>query len=88
MVQLVDSLNLSTNVEVVNLGVQVLDSGVVRIAAKDQLGFLCPAMVGTDRQPYRVMQTHYTRIPRRRRGDGAMATGIAPLRLWDRTRPY
>ena len=42
MVELVDSLDLSTNVELLDLGVQVLDGRVLLVSAKDQLGFLLP----------------------------------------------
>lgn len=45
VVQLVHSLDLSTNVEFLNLGVEVLDGRVLRITAKDQLGFLLPKPV-------------------------------------------
>lgn len=40
--ELVDGLDLSTNVELFSLGVEVLDGGVVLVTTKDKLGFLLP----------------------------------------------
>lgn len=42
MVELVDGLNLSSDVEFLNLVVEILDGRVLLITAKDQLGFLGP----------------------------------------------
>lgn len=44
MVELVNSLDLSTNVELLDSVVQVLDGRVFRVSAKDQLGFLLPKL--------------------------------------------
>lgn len=44
MVELVDSLDLSTNVELLDSVVQVLNGRVFRVSAKDQLGFLLPKL--------------------------------------------
>lgn len=52
MVQLVDSLNLSTNVELLDGLVQVLDSRVLGITTEDKLGLLGPRYRGKNpRQP-------------------------------------
>lgn len=56
VVELVDSLDLTTNVEFRHLGVEVLDGRVLRIAAKDQLGFLVPG--GGSPSAIRVIETH------------------------------
>lgn len=42
VVQLVDRLKLSTDVVFLDLGVQVLDSGVLWVTTEDELGFLRP----------------------------------------------
>lgn len=42
VVELVDGLDLSSNVEFLNIVVEVLDGRVLLITAKDQLGFLSP----------------------------------------------
>lgn len=46
MVELVDSLNLTTNVELLDGLVQVLDSRVLGIATKDKLSLLGPRYRG------------------------------------------
>ena len=67
MVELVDSLELATNVEFLDLGVQVLDGRVLLISAKDQLGFLRPrsgVKAHWLAQPFnRVIETHYLQVP-------------------------
>lgn len=60
MVELVDGLNLTTDIEVLNIVVEVLDGGVVLITAKDQLGFLGPKTRG---QFYPRQQTHKASVP-------------------------
>lgn len=42
MVQLVDSFNLTTNVELLSGLVQVLDGGVLRVTTEDELALLGP----------------------------------------------
>jgi hypothetical protein len=42
VVELVDGLNLATNVKFLNLGVEIFNGRVLSITAKDQLGFLLP----------------------------------------------
>jgi hypothetical protein len=44
VVKLVDCLELSTDVELLNLGVQVLDGGVLWVTAEDKLGLLLPGI--------------------------------------------
>jgi hypothetical protein len=48
VVELVDSLDLTTDIEVLNLGVQVLDGRVLGVTAEDQLSLLLPRLMGTD----------------------------------------
>jgi hypothetical protein len=38
----VNSLNLSSNVELLNLGVEIYDSGVLFVTTKDELSFFRP----------------------------------------------
>jgi hypothetical protein len=45
MVELVHGLHLSSNVEFISLGVQVLDCGVLLVTAKDKLRLLRPAII-------------------------------------------
>ena len=66
VVQLVDSLDLSTDVEFLNLGVEVLDGRVLRITAKDQLGFLLPKPVQFNRQSPALPDRMRNRAPRQR----------------------
>lgn len=47
MVQLVDGIDLSSDVVLLDLGVQVLDSGMLLITAEDKLRFLGPRTIAT-----------------------------------------
>lgn len=42
--ELVDGLDLSADVELCGLGVEVLDGGMVLVTTKDKLGFLLPVL--------------------------------------------
>ena len=44
VVKLVDCLELSTDVVLLDLGVQVLDGGVLWVTAEDELGLLLPGI--------------------------------------------
>lgn len=47
VVQLVDGIDLSSDVVLLDLGVQVLDSGMLLITAEDKLRFLGPRTIAT-----------------------------------------
>lgn len=44
MVQLADSIDLSTNIEFLDLVVQILDGGVFYVASKDEFRLLLPTV--------------------------------------------